>query len=389
MRQGISLMLLALLAGCTEAYMPEVVTSPPGYLVVDGFLNAQGVTTIRLSRTYAVASKAAAPVETRAAVTMEDNAGTRYVLTESSVKGTYASTAQQLNPARQYRLRIITLAGKEYASAFVPVKITPAVDNLRWQVEQDGLNFYVNSHDDANATRYYRWETDETWEIHPPYAPTVEYVTASRLIRPIAVPYPTLCWGNAQSTSVLIDKTTALSQDVVADFRVKRLPANSERLYARYSILVQQHALTKEEYAYWDLLKKNTESIGTLFDPLPAQLTGNVRCLTSPAELALGFVGAHSVAEKRIFINRTDLPRPGIVLTGYETCVPPDTVFLYRSPPPNNPASILFSAFGSQTVLPIDELINPTTLTLYGYSAKPRDCIDCRTRGTVVRPSFW
>ncbi|MBF9143066.1 DUF4249 domain-containing protein [Hymenobacter sp. BT439] len=381
--------LLALLAGCTDAYMPDVIGTPPGYLVVDGFLNAQGVTTIRLSRAFAVASKAAAPVETRAAVTIEDNTGARLLLAETSTKGTYASASQQLNLNRQYRLRIITLAGKEYASAFVPVKITPAVDNLTWRINGNGLNFYVSAHDAANATQYYRWETDETWEIRPPYAPVVEYVTAARAIRPIAVPYPTVCYGNMRSNAVLIDKTTALTQDVVSDFPVKQLLPASERLYTRYSILVQQHALTKDEYAYWELLKKNTESIGTLFDPQPAQLTGNVRCLTSPDEVVLGFVGAHSVSEKRLFISRTDLPAGWPRISGYENCVPPDTVFLKPKGmvPPPKPEEVLLTAFGPQNMLPIEEIYIAGFLG--GYTTKPRDCVDCRTRGAATRPSFW
>ncbi|MEJ7664694.1 MAG: DUF4249 family protein [Hymenobacter sp.] len=57
----------------------------------------------------------------------------------------------------------------------------------------------------------------------------------------------------------------------------------SSKLYYLYSILVRQYALTPEEFAYWDKLRKNTENLGTLFDPLPSQLSGNVHRLTMPA----------------------------------------------------------------------------------------------------------
>ena len=49
----------------------------------------QGVSTIRLSRTFALAAKAAPPAETRATVYIEDEAGTRLLLREGTVKGTY------------------------------------------------------------------------------------------------------------------------------------------------------------------------------------------------------------------------------------------------------------------------------------------------------------
>ncbi|MBO2008339.1 DUF4249 domain-containing protein [Hymenobacter negativus] len=375
------------LAGCTDPYMPDVITSPPSYLVVDGFINSQGVTTIKLSRTYAVASKAAVPVETRATVYIEDEAGTRQLLTESSVKGTYASVAHTLNTARKYRLHINTLAGREYVSDYVPVKTTPPIDSLPWRTDNNGLSIYVNAHDATNATQYYRWEYVETWEINPIYRPSVEYV--NNRMRDIVVPYPSICWGNAASTIIQIDKTTALTQDIVSDFRLRLLPINSDLLNSQYSILVQQYALTREEYAYWELLRKNTESIGSLFDPQPAQLTGNVHCISSPDEITLGFIGAHSLSQRRIFIRRQDLPANWRPRTGYESCMPPDSVFIDRpAPPPPNPAFILQGAFAGGAFLPIEELYSQRGV-LIGYTAKSKDCIDCRTRGTSVKPSFW
>ncbi|HEX8330223.1 MAG TPA: DUF4249 domain-containing protein [Hymenobacter sp.] len=375
-----------LTGGCTDPYLPDAISAPPNYLVVDGFLNSQGVTTIRLSRTYAIGAKTTPPAETKATVQIEEQAGGRFALREGAA-GTYTSAPLVLNPARKYRLYLKTLAGKEYASDFVPVKTTPVIDNVRWRTTNAGLDILVNAHDDTNATQYYRWEYDETWEITPLYQPNIEY--AGGRIRDIVVPYPTVCWGNARSTIIQIDKTTGLSRDVVTDFRVRQLATTSSLLNTRYSVLVQQHALTKEEFGYWELLRKNTESIGTLFDPQPVQLTGNVRCLNNESDLALGYVGAHSVTEKRLFIRRQELPSTWFVQTGYETCLPPDSVFIDRpSPPPPNPAVILQGAFSSGAYLPIEAILNKQA-SIIGYTAKSRDCIDCRTRGTAVKPSFW
>jgi hypothetical protein len=161
-------------------------------------------------------------------------------------------------------------------------------------------------------------------------------------------------------------------------------------LNQRYSILVKQYAQTADEYQYWELLKKNTENIGTLFDPLPVQLTGNVRCLNDDTELAMGYIGVQSVTERRIFITRRELPSTWAVQSGYESCVPTDTVSLYPRgiAPPPTPAAILLAAFGGQNYLPIDKILDDN-LKLIGYTAKSRDCIDCRTRGTAVKPSFW
>ena len=383
-RRLLSWVLVLLLPACIDPYTPDILSAPRGFLVVDGFLNSQGVTTIRLSRTFAIAARPIPPAETKATVYIEDEAGTRNLLREAPA-GTYTSAALTLNTARKYRLHVTTLAGQDYASDYVPVKTTPPIDEVTWRADNTGLNINVNAHDATTNTRYYRWETDETWEIRTPYSPTVEYV--NKKMQDILVPFPRVCWGNAHSRNILLYKTTALSQDVVSDYRIRQLIAPTPLLFARYSILVQQYALTKEEFAYWELLRKNTESIGSLFDPQPAQLTGNVHCLSNSADLALGFVGAHSLAEKRIFISRQQLPRTWPISDGYERCVPPDTVFLYFPHAPL-PAVTIEANFNPATgLLPIDALFKAGSVI--GYTAKTRDCIDCRQRGASTKPSYW
>ena len=374
---------LALLSACTDPYMPQALTTPPSYLVVDGFMNPQGVTAIKLSRTFAIASKAAPPAEAKATVYVEEEAGSRTLLREAPT-GTYSSSSLALNTARLYRVRILTLGGKEYASDFVSVKITPPIDDFNWRAENSGVSIRLSTHDAANATHFYRWDYVETWEINPIYRPQVEYQAGTIDFPDIKIPYPTKCWGTAPSTAVLLANTTPLAQDVVADRQLRLLPPASERLNTRYSVLVRQQALTREEFDYWELLRKNTESIGSLFDPQPVQLTGNVRCLSNPAEPALGFVGAHSVTEKRLFVDRRDLPRNWPTPSGYEACFPPDTLWLSK-PPLKYPLEALKSYFSSGELIPIEHI----TLLGIGYTAKTRDCVDCRTRGSSVRPSFW
>lgn len=380
---------LGLLASCTDDYLPDVVESPPNFLVVDGFINSRGVTSIRLSRTYAIRSAQAPPPEARATVYVEEEGGTRYPLAETPARsGTYLSANLTLNPARKYRLRLNTAAGREYASEYVPVKTTPPIDALTWRPGSSGLQVLVSAHDDTGATQYYRWETEDTWEIIPTYRPTVEYVNND--IRPIAVPFPVICYGTERAGAVQLYKTTALVQDIVTDFRLRQLPPTSERLFTRYSLLVRQHALTAAEYAYWELLRKNTENLGSLFDPQPAQLTGNVRCLSHPDEVTLGFVGVHSIEEKRLFISRAELPSTWPVVSGYGKCVPPDTVFIpQRGLGPSPPRADILASFFVQggNNVPITEA--RTARGTVGYLYKNRDCVDCRTRGTSIKPSFW
>ena len=378
------------LGGCVEPYAPAAISAPPRLLVVDGFLNARGVSTIRLSRTASLATKDNPPAEIKATLFIEtQNQGPRYALTETT-PGTYSSANLTLDATRQYRLRISTAAGRQYASDFVPVKLTEPLDAVSWKPENNGVSVFVSTHDDARNSQYYRWEYDVTWEIRSPYRAILEYDKKRDSIIDIRVPFPFVCWSNQPSNRILISKTTALNQDVVADFRVQTLPSDAPALFSRYSILVRQQALTQPEYAYWELLRKNTENIGSLFDPQPSQVTGNVHNLDNPNDPVLGFVGAHSVTEKRLFIAQSELPSGWGQRSGYESCIPPDTIFFQPRNAPPDPLpdykSLIYGAFASGANWPL-QLVTPPGAK--GFTLAKIDCIDCRTRGTAVRPSFW
>jgi len=364
-----------LLPSCIDPYMPAAISSTKSYLVVDGFINSRGVTTVNLSRTYDIGAETAPPVETGATVYVEEEGGSRYPLPEGSVKGTYRSANLTLNASKRCRLHLRTKAGKEYASEYVVVKDAPPIDNVSWRPTEDAVNIYLNSHDETNATRYYRWTYEETWEIRPTLIGELEYV--NRRVQDLKQPYPPVCWQTAGSSTILLANTTPLSQDVVSEQLIRSISNTTNYLFIRYSLLVRQYAQTREEYEYWSLLKKNTENIGTLFDPLPAQLTGNVHCLTNEAELTLGYVGAGSVQEQRIFITRGQLPPTWRPRTGYESCFPPDTVDLRD----------VHTVFSNPANVPVSPAYYRGVLR--GYTRSTPDCVDCRKRGSVVRPSFW
>jgi hypothetical protein len=357
-----------LLPSCVESYMPDVISSTKSYLVVDGFINCNGVTTLKLSRTSAINEPGISPAETKATVYLEEEAGSRYRLQERTA-GTYTSDNLRLNSAKRYRIHLITTSNKEYASDFVTAQLTPKIDDVKWQLDTKGINISVNTHDPANATRYYRWECEETWETRPVITSGIEYVNNKLQNR--LIPYPTVCWGNEISTDIKLGSTTSLSQDVVSDYLLRSYTSTNARFRHKYSILVRQHAQTQEEYNYWNLLKKNTENIGTLFDPLPAQITGNVHCLSDDSELAFGYVGAHSIEEKRIFITRSQLPLTLAIATGYDDCIA-DTVVSRDIP----------GVFGFAGNIPVAVISG-------GALGTTVECVDCRLRGTTVKPAYW
>lgn len=386
----LGLLLLGLAGSCVSPYVADIPAARQDYLVVDGFINSQGITAIQLTRSLQLQATTAPTAETKATVAIQAAGGQRFPLTESPA-GTYSSASLNLNPALTYKLTIATAGSKTYETDLLPVKTTPAIDKVHWRYENEGVQLYVDTHDATRNTTYYRWKYQETWQFTSAYEAKYRYNPTTKLVEPRKDDIYH-CWRTVNSTAVTQTNTARLGQDVVVDYPLTFLPANSERLPIRYSILVQQFAQSKEEYDYWETLKKNTESLGTINDPLPTQITGNVHCLTNPDEPVLGYVGVHSLVEQRIFIDRADLPQPfGFVFqTGYEACQLVAENRCPRPPKPPPPPSVTYT-FDTPYFLITDtdcggDTCYPTACTYYGAAA---ECVDCRLRGTNVKPSFW
>ncbi|GAB3240009.1 DUF4249 domain-containing protein [Hymenobacter seoulensis] len=371
--------LLLLLSSCVQEYLPEVIDAANNYLVVDGFINGNGTTTIQLARSVKLSEKSSYPAETNAAVFIENQAGRRYPLQEVK-QGIYTSPSQELPSGQNYRVHIRTRQGRDYASDYVLLKQTPAIDQVEGRLQPDGVQIYLSAHDESNQTQYYRWRYEETWEFTSAYESRYRYIGNNTVVRRTDNVYN--CWRTEISTAVTTTSTVRLSQDAVRDFRLTFIPSNAERFKSKYSILVRQYALSQEEFDYWEAVKKNTENIGTLFDPLPSQIQGNVYCLSDEQEPVLGFVGATTEVQKRIFIGRNSLPFEWRVRDeAYKHCTGLDT---YPNADKYSGYTI-DDIFGDSVYrVPVGRLAGSE-----GYTIQTLNCVDCRLRGSNVKPSFW
>src|SRR5690242_15278089 len=118
------------LTKCKIPYDPAVKSSKNHFLVVEGYINTNGVTNIKLTRTRNVTwgDTAAYINETNASVSIEDNTNNVYPLNENGA-GNY-SADYFLNSNSQYRIHIVTADQNEYLSAFVDGKQSPPIDKV-------------------------------------------------------------------------------------------------------------------------------------------------------------------------------------------------------------------------------------------------------------------
>lgn len=359
--KSIILFLQLSLAGCVEPFNPPEIEQSASYLVMEGFFNiGNQQSTIKLSRTVTISQNNTAVPETGAIVAVERERGGQYRFTEAG-DGVYTYPPEFISESFQFRLMVQTRDGKIYYSDYVTPKTPPAIDSITYEVVQNGqsVQLNVNSSDPAGKTRFYRWELQETWEYTSAFS--TSYVFKEGVLVPKEEDVYR-CWKSNSPRNIMIGTTVKLEQDILRNTGIATFPISSNRFLEKYSALVRQYALSQEEYAYWTALAKTTENTGSIFDPLPSLVTGNMHCETDAKELVFGFFSVGTPKEKRVFIT----PRLG----RYPYCF---TYFL-------SPLEIDDSGY---------EIVGngPDGLT---YAAVPPSCVDCRIEGgTTTKPTFW
>jgi len=368
--------LMILMIGCIEPYMPAEIKPAGAILVIDGHIDANRKSIIKLTRSQNLFENGMPEKVFGAVVLLENENGITYPLT-AEADGTYALAPLTLASVR-HRLIVRTNDAKEYASEFVEIKNSPAIDSVSWDVQEDlDIEISINTHSTESNTGYYRWKFEETWQYTAAYQSVYVYNTTNRNGE-LRLDDIFNCWQTKTSSDILISSSSRLSENIISKFPLTVIEQRDERLRFTYSILVKQYSITEEAYSYWKELKKTTEDLGTIFSPMPSQVTGNYKCITNADEVVLGYFSIGANSEERIFINSLQLPRPNTYNTNYENCelyeLLNQDVYSFFSPP--------FLLAGG--------IPNPSGPGILGYYYAVTSCVDCRTAGGKnVKPDFW
>ena len=367
----ISVSLLILLGGCVKQFIP-VTNEKKHLLVVEGLITDQNETyKVKLSRSRPVGIKYEVDPVTGAQVTVSDDLGNYYFF-HGGNGGIYLSDSSIFKgePGRKYLLHIrapdsVGIFYSDYESAIVEMKPVPPIDSLYYKKitvrdspvlsdKIDNCQIYLNTHDDSGNCKYFRWDFDETWEFHlhwdlPNYT----------------------CWITRKSGNIMVKNTTSLATDYINGYPLNYIAETSDRLQVKYSILVNQYSLSPEEYNYWEKLKSMSDEVGGLYDIIPANVPGNISCITHPEEQVLGYFSVSAKASRRIFIKDYFAGQVDV----YSACL---------SQIVTNPGIIPGVGFYVWILYRNDFAVPP-----YVYLTSDKGCADCTVRGTKIKPIFW
>jgi Domain of unknown function (DUF4249) len=368
---------------CKDKYVSPYKSPTVGYLVVEGFISGNAPIQYTLSRTLPLPGDSTIPKETGASVEVEGSDNSSISLIEQG-NGRYSSVdTPMLNASVRYRLRIHTSEGEDYLSDFAPFRPSPPIDSINWINGPTGLTIYANTHDPANATRYYEWNFVETWEYRSAQQADYEFdTTTNEVIRRPDSGQIYVCWHTDTASNILLGTSIKLAQDVISMQPLQTLTENGWQVSVLYSVLVYQWALTDSAYNYANIMKTNTESLGSIFDVQPSILVGNIHCLTKTTEQVLGYISAGTIQQQRIWIYNTQVP-----LWQYSySCPEADSVV----PLISVDSLKAVRAFLMGDEIPLDPHITPPSIFVDGWTSNFAFCIDCRTQGgTNIRPSYW
>jgi hypothetical protein len=374
---GFVFVLLATLLGCRTPYEPEVPATELRVLVVEGYLDTEGLKSeLKLSRTAPLGASSAFIPELRAKVLLKSASGQVFPLTETGL-GTYIFE-RNIDEKQSYLLEIELSSGERYVSEGLQPIVTPEIIDAGFKRDEEGVEVFVSTQGNANADDFL-WTFEETWIFRPRIRTTYIYVPEIKNVRDQKQSEQTsLCFKTEPSPGILLETSSRFKDQVVFQKTITEIPTGDERIMERYSILVSQKGLASKDVPFWEILKKNTEDIGSIFSPLPSLIGGNIKSLDAAKSPVIGQVSLGVIRQKRIYINQVQVSPWNYLDPKFNDCVIGEEVVLAKD---------YQAIFGNGAVVPTRPLMVGTTIV--GYYPSSKRCTDCSLYASKLKPSFW
>ena len=299
----ITLILLAIVQSCTDPISFDRNDPDQTYLVVDGFITDEpGPHHIRLAQSSAYSSALDEGFEspvTGASVSIIENNIIEYELGETS-PGNYITTSFVAGEIGQEYILHIEIGGNLYRSSkqVMPPKV--AIDTTYWEevpfqklnpqdkiLNRYAVQFYADMI--MPADEYYTiWGWEGTFQYCSPRHPFICYIP-----------------------DLPFDEINVLSSDQGFRASVNSYPLSIKELgykfQMNYAYNLIMYSVQEDVFDIWKLAHRQKQGVGSIFDPVPAQITSNITNVNDNSEIVLGYFAAMSRSEKRVFVRRGEL----------------------------------------------------------------------------------
>ena len=299
--EAILLCLSFLLSGCLDEYAAPI-NQKTEQLVVESLLtNETLVPQIKLSTTLQFGSALEYKPVRGAFVKIIDNEGIETIFQQVSTQlGVYRiyDAAFKAVPGKSYKLTIKLTDGRTFESPSEKMPIPVEIDALSAKFEnpsaegkpgQMGYKVYAQLNDPQNTLNFYRWTT---YSIYKKKSTGVPCFTNSICNE--------RCWVQNNENPILL-----LSDNGVDGNKLTNLPVYFSPVYyyGKHYVEISQFNISKTTFQFWQRFNSQSVRSGTIFDPLPAPVLGNVINKNDKKDIALGYFEVSSISKKRLEID--------------------------------------------------------------------------------------
>ncbi|CAN5557949.1 hypothetical protein BH23BAC4_BH23BAC4_13720 [soil metagenome] len=309
-------LIVVVLAGCIDPIDLDVGGAERRVVVEGTLVSGPGPHYVILSRaaTFTQGIDALRERIEGAEVRILDDAGGEFDLVEVS-PGRYETPAGSLDgqAGRSYKLAIQTPDGERFESAYELMREALPIDSL-WAelepftglvnnnpVQRHRVTWRVNAAAPPGSSHYYRWVWRGVYD-----APTAD----DRICYHQIVGRDLISIGSNQRVvgSVLPRQDAGR---VVLEAPIPPLGSGNFAVmfgFGGMKLEVEQQVLSPGAYQYWSQVRVLGEDVGSLFDPPPYDVVGNVRSVSDPTVAALGYFTVAGASRRELCVRRSDLP---------------------------------------------------------------------------------
>lgn len=293
--------LMITVSGCIEPYVAKI-DAPPAILVVEGIIS-DGISPITLSRSVGLDSVLyyGATAVNNAIVYVECEDGTASPIAYTWWDGRYNVETGRLKPDAKYRL-VILLDDQKYCSEFLTPAVSPPLE-VSFSADNYFINVHVSTKGDAHQPGYYLWSFREDWETTAALYNSHVYINGRRTPNIFNGVNHYYCWKRDTSYRLILGTTEKLTENTIDRQIIHTFTRFEDRTSNLYRIRVRQHTLHREAYEFLNNIKKNAEQSGSIFGPIPSEISGNIRCETDPDIPVIGYVDVSSTSTDEQYLD--------------------------------------------------------------------------------------
>jgi hypothetical protein len=388
---------------CISPFEPDY-RGKANSLVVDGSLiKGYDKQVINISRSSSILlpryEQATFKPEENCNVKIIDDSGNEFLFTEES-QGKYTANIDDalLNYGTKYRLEFTTSSGETYESGYQTLLKTAPVDNIyciketHYSPEFDKenievLQFYVDLNAPADASKYYRWQIEETWEIHASYEINGFWDGSNIKLFDSSSDSLYYCWNTKTMTGVYTASTVGLSQNVIKKIPLHFKESTSKALIFKYCATVKQFALNQDAYDYWHTKEKEITESGDIYTNQPYQVKSNIYNTNNPDENVLGYFWVSSCTLRRLFVEK---PFNNSIGSDNQCNRATTCTWIFNEDNLDFLYAFVRTARQFPKPPPVFFYIEIVESVGICFNFSKDECVDCRIRGgTIQRPDFW